>query len=156
MHPESYEAAKKLLELFGYTAEDIKERRIADLPQKVRAYGEEKVASEIGSDAPTLRDIVSEIVKPGRDIRESFPTPILRRDIMDIKDLMPGMELIGTVRNVVDFGAFVDIGVHQDGLSASFGDHRPLYPPSVRRIGSGADGPRSGSRTSTSRKTASA
>ena len=137
VHPESYEAAKKLLELFGYTAEDIKERRIADLPQKVRAYGEEKVASEIGSDAPTLRDIVSEIVKPGRDIRESFPTPILRRDIMDIKDLMPGMELIGTVRNVVDFGAFVDIGVHQDGLVhlSEITDRYIRHPSDVLEVG---------------------
>ena len=137
VHPESYEAAKKLLELFGYTAEDIKERRIADLPQKVRAYGEDKVAYEIGSDAPTLRDIVSEIVKPGRDIRESFPTPILRRDIMDIKDLMPGMELIGTVRNVVDFGAFVDIGVHQDGLVhlSEITDRYIRHPSDVLEVG---------------------
>ena len=137
VHPESYEAAKKLLELFGYTAEDIKERRIADLPQKVRAYGEDKVASEIGSDVPTLRDIVSEIVKPGRDIRESFPTPILRRDIMDIKDLMPGMELIGTVRNVVDFGAFVDIGVHQDGLVhlSEITDRYIRHPSDVLEVG---------------------
>ena len=116
VHPESYAAAEKLLALFGYTAEDVKEGKLSDLPQKVKEYGEEKAAADAGMDLPTLKDVVSEIVKPGRDIRDALPKPMLRRDIMDLKDLAPGMELLGTVRNVVDFGAFVDIGVHQDGL----------------------------------------
>lgn len=116
VHPESYEAAEKLLQLFGYTDKDVKEGKISELPEKVKAYGEEKVAKEVGLDVPTMKDIVSEIIKPGRDIRDALPKPQLRKDIMDINDLMAGMELVGTVRNVVDFGVFVDIGVHQDGL----------------------------------------
>lgn len=116
VHPESYTAAQKLLELFGYTAKDVEENGISDLPEKVKEYGEEKAAAEAGLDVPTLRDVVAELIKPGRDIRDSLPQPILRQDVMDINDLAPGMELVGTVRNVVDFGAFVDIGVHQDGL----------------------------------------
>ena len=137
VHPESYDAAQKLLTLFGYTAEDVKEGKITDLPKKVREYGEDKVAHEIGSDIPTLKDIVVEIIKPGRDIRESFPQPILRQDIMDIKDLVPGMELIGTVRNVVDFGAFVDIGVHQDGLVhlSEITDRYIRHPSDVLEVG---------------------
>ena len=116
VHPESYGAAQKLLSLFGYTEKDVKEGKIADLPAKVKGYGAEKAAEEAGLDVYTLNDVVAEIVKPGRDIRDSLPKPVLRQDIMDIGDLAPGMELVGTVRNVVDFGAFVDIGVHQDGL----------------------------------------
>jgi len=116
VHPESYEAAEKLLQLFGYTDKDVKEGKISELPEKVKTYGEEKVAKEVGLDVPTMKDIVSEIIKPGRDIRDALPKPQLRKDIMDINDLMAGMELVGTVRNVVDFGVFVDIGVHQDGL----------------------------------------
>lgn len=137
VHPESYDAAQKLLSLFGYSADDVREGNIADLPQKVREYGENNVAQEIGSDVPTLKDIVVEIIKPGRDIRETFPKPILRQDIMDIKDLMPGMELIGTVRNVVDFGAFVDIGVHQDGLVhlSEITDRYIRHPSDVLEVG---------------------
>ncbi len=116
VHPESYAAAEKLLTLFGYTADDVKAGKISDLPKKVKAYGEEKAAKDAGLDVPTMKDIVAELIKPGRDIRDALPKPVLRQDIMDINDLAPGMELIGTVRNVVDFGAFVDIGVHQDGL----------------------------------------
>lgn len=116
VHPESYAAAEKLLKLFGYTAEDVREGKISELPQKVKEYGEEKAAADAGMDVPTLKDVVTEIVKPGRDIRDALPKPMLRRDIMDINDLAAGMELVGTVRNVVDFGAFIDIGVHQDGL----------------------------------------
>ncbi len=116
VHPESYAAAERLLQLFGYSEEDVKEGKISDLPNKVKEYGAEKAAKEVGLDVPTLNDIVAEIIKPGRDIREALPKPVLRQDIMDINDLAPGMELSGTVRNVVDFGAFVDIGVHQDGL----------------------------------------
>ncbi len=116
VHPESYASAEKLLTLFGYTDEDVKKLRLTDLPQKIKDYGEEKVASACGIGVPTLKDMVSELIKPGRDIRESLPAPQLRADIMDINDLKVGMELTGVVRNVVDFGAFVDIGVHQDGL----------------------------------------
>ncbi len=116
VHPESYEKAEKLLALFSYTKEDVKARRIADLRQKIKAYGEEKAAKETELDRATLADIVTELMKPGRDIREGLPAPTLRKDIMSIADLKTGMEVTGTVRNVVDFGAFIDIGVHQDGL----------------------------------------
>ena len=116
VHPESYDAAKNLLALCGYTLEDVKEGKIADLAKKVDAYGEEKAAEECGIGLHTLKDIIKELMKPGRDPREALPAPIFRQDLLDIKDLKPGMVLTGTVRNVVDFGAFVDIGVHQDGL----------------------------------------
>ena len=116
VHPESYEAAKALLALSGYTLADVKESRISDLPERIKSYGEGKAAAEIGVGVPTLRDIVSELLKPGRDVRDELPKPILRTDVLEIKDLTPGMVLTGTVRNVIDFGVFVDIGVHQDGL----------------------------------------
>ena len=116
VHPESYDAAKALLELAGYTLADVKAERIADLPQRIKAYGEEKAAQAIGVGVPTLRDITAELLKPGRDVRDELPKPILRTDVLEMKDLKPGMELTGTVRNVIDFGVFVDIGVHQDGL----------------------------------------
>ena len=116
VHPESYDAAKALLELTGHTAEDVRASRIADLPERVRAYGEEKAAAAVGVGVPTLRDIVAELLKPGRDVRDELPKPILRTDVLEMKDLKPGMVLTGTVRNVIDFGVFVDIGVHQDGL----------------------------------------
>ena len=87
-----------------------------DLPLKLKAYGPEKAAEELGIGLPTLKDVMGELMKPGRDIRDSLPKPILRTDVLEIKDLKPGMKLTGTVRNVIDFGAFVDIGVHQDGL----------------------------------------
>ena len=116
VHPESYDAAKQLLERMGYALVDVKAGGLADLPAKVKAYGEEKAAEEIGVGVPTLRDVVSELLKPGRDIRDDLPQPILRTDVLEIKDLKPGMVLTGTVRNVIDFGVFVDIGVHQDGL----------------------------------------
>ena len=116
VHPESYDAAKALLELTGHTAEDVRAGRIADLPERVRAYGEEKAAAAVGVGVPTLRDIVAELLKPGRDVRDELPKPILRTDVLEMKDLKPGMVLTGTVRNVIDFGVFVDIGVHQDGL----------------------------------------
>ena len=116
VHPESYDAAKQLLERMGYALADVKAGGLADLPAKVKAYGEEKAAEEIGVGVPTLRDVVSELLKPGRDIRDDLPQPILRTDVLEIKDLKPGMVLTGTVRNVIDFGVFVDIGVHQDGL----------------------------------------
>ena len=94
----------------------MKAERIADLPQRIKAYGEEKAAQAIGVGVPTLRDITAELLKPGRDVRDELPKPILRTDVLEMKDLKPGMELTGTVRNVIDFGVFVDIGVHQDGL----------------------------------------
>lgn len=137
VHPESYAAAEKLLKLFGYTEDDIKNGKIAELPKKVKEYGAEKAAAETGLDVPTLNDIVAEIIKPGRDIRESLPKPVLRQDIMDINDLAPGMELTGTVRNVVDFGAFVDIGVHQDGLVhiSEITDRYIKHPSDVLEVG---------------------
>ena len=137
VHPESYAAAEKLLTLFGYTADDVKAGKISDLPKKVKDYGEEKAAKDAGLDVPTMKDIVAELVKPGRDIRDALPKPVLRQDIMDINDLAPGMELIGTVRNVVDFGAFVDIGVHQDGLVhlSEITDRYIRHPSDVLEVG---------------------
>jgi len=116
VHPESYEAAKKLLRLMGYTEDDVKKRKVGELEKQVSELGWADVAAELGIGEPTLRDIVSELLKPGRDPRDELPKPMLRTDVMDITSLKPGMELIGTVRNVADFGAFVDIGVHHDGL----------------------------------------
>ena len=116
VHPESYDAAKALLELMGYTLADVKAEKLSDLPARLKAYGEAKAAAAVGTGVPTLRDITAELLKPGRDVRDELPQPILRTDVMEMKDLKPGMALTGTVRNVIDFGAFVDIGVHQDGL----------------------------------------
>ena len=116
VHPESYDAAKVLLELTGHTLADVKAGTLSDLPGRVKAYGEEQAAEAIGVGVPTLRDIVSELLKPGRDVRDELPKPILRTDVLEMKNLKPGMVLTGTVRNVIDFGVFVDIGVHQDGL----------------------------------------
>ena len=116
VHPESYDAAKALLDLTGHTLADVKAGTLSDLPGRVKAYGEEQAAEAIGVGVPTLRDIVSELLKPGRDVRDELPKPILRTDVLEMKDLKPGMVLTGTVRNVIDFGVFVDIGVHQDGL----------------------------------------
>ncbi len=115
VHPESYEAAKAVLSALGYTGRDLR-GGIADVESRAKAYGTEKLAAEAGVGLPTLIDILSELRKPGRDPRDDLPKPVLRTDDLDIKDLKPGMELKGTVRNVIDFGAFVDIGVHQDGL----------------------------------------
>ncbi|MBS5047462.1 MAG: RNA-binding transcriptional accessory protein [Firmicutes bacterium] len=116
VHPESYDAAQALLTLCGYTLADVRDRKIGMLPQKLKLFGEEKAAAQLGIGLPTLRDIVRELTRPGRDVRDDLPAPVLRTDVLDIKDLKPGMTLTGTVRNVVDFGVFVDIGVHQDGL----------------------------------------
>ncbi len=115
VHPESYDAAKALLELMGYTLADVKAEKLSDLPARLKAYGEAKAAAAVGTGVPTLRDITAELLKPGRDVRDELPQPILRTDVMEMKDLKPGMVLTGTVRNVIDFGACVDIGVHQDG-----------------------------------------
>ena len=116
VHPESYEAAEKLLALCGYTLKDVAAGNLSELPARLEAYGPEKAAEECGVGVPTLTDIVSELLKPGRDPRDELPPVLLRKDVLEIKDLKPGMELTGTVRNVIDFGVFVDIGVHQDGL----------------------------------------
>ena len=116
VHPESYAAAEKLLSLCGYTMDDVKAGRLTQLKARVQAYGTEKAAQECGVGVPTLTDVIAELLKPGRDPRDELPAPVLRTDVLEIKDLKPGMELKGTVRNVIDFGAFVDIGVHQDGL----------------------------------------
>jgi len=116
VHPESYEAAKGLLGLLGHSLDDVKAQKLTSLSQEVKAYGEKKAAEALGIGVPTLKDVANELQKPGRDLRDSLPQPILRTDVMELKDLQPGMTLSGTVRNVIDFGAFVDIGVHQDGL----------------------------------------
>ena len=116
VHPESYDAAKGLLELLGHSLADVKARKLSGLVGEVKAYGEAKAAAALHIGVPTLRDVASELQKPGRDPRESLPQPILRTDVLELKDLQPGMLLSGTVRNVIDFGAFVDVGVHQDGL----------------------------------------
>ena len=116
VHPESYAAAEKLLSLCGYTVKDVAEGHLEELPQRLAAIGESRAAEDCGVGVPTLKDIVKELLKPGRDIRSELPAPILRTDVLAIADLKPGMVLTGTVRNVIDFGVFVDIGVHQDGL----------------------------------------
>ena len=137
VHPESYAKAEKLLSLFSYTTEDVRLNRIADLAERLKGYGVDKAARETELDKATLSDIVTELMKPGRDIRDALPSPILRKDIMSIEDLKAGMELTGTVRNVVDFGAFVDIGVHQDGLVhiSEITEKYIRHPSEVLRVG---------------------
>ena len=116
VHPESYDAASKLLEICGYTMADVKAGKLSDLKQRLDNYGVARAAEACGVGEPTLRDIAAELLKPGRDPRDELPPVLLRQDVLEIKDLKPGMVLTGTVRNVIDFGVFVDIGVHQDGL----------------------------------------
>ena len=116
VHPESYAAAEKILERCGYTTKDVAEGKVSELPKRVGEAGIESVAEYSGVGVPTVTDIVNELIKPGRDPRDELPPTMLRSDVMDMGDLKPGMEMRGTVRNVVDFGVFVDIGVHQDGL----------------------------------------
>ena len=116
VHPESYDATKKLLELFNFTEEDVRNGKISELPSLIKAKGEKNVAQSLNIGEITLTDIVNELLKPGRDIRDDLPKPVLRSDILSLEDLQVGMILDGVVRNVIDFGAFVDIGVHQDGL----------------------------------------
>ena len=116
VHPESYDAAKGLLEKCGYTTADVKAGKLSELHNRASKLGYETLAKELDVGVPTLKDIEKELLKPGRDPRDELPPPMLRSDVLDIKDLKEGMELQGTVRNVIDFGAFVDIGVHQDGL----------------------------------------
>ncbi len=137
VHPESYEAAEKLLARYGYTDADVEGNKIGDIKSKVQAEGLKKVADELGVGEMTLSDIVDELLKPGRDIRADLPAPQLRADLMDIKDLKEGMELTGTVRNVIDFGAFVDIGVHHDGLVhvSEISDRFIKHPSEALRVG---------------------
>ena len=137
VHPESYAAAEKLLELCGCTMADVKAGKISDLRSRLDAYGVDKAAEECGVGVPTLLDVCAELMKPGRDPRDELPAPLLRTDVMEIKDLKPGMELKGTVRNVIDFGAFVDIGVHQDGLVhiSQIANRRIKHPSEVLSVG---------------------
>jgi len=116
IHPESYAPAKNLLQMYNYTISDLKSGSITGLSERVKSDGFTDVAEVLGIGVPTLQDIIKELEKPGRDIRDDFPEPVLRDDIMDMNDLKTGMILTGVVRNVIDFGAFIDIGVHQDGL----------------------------------------
>ncbi|MBO7690562.1 MAG: RNA-binding transcriptional accessory protein, partial [Clostridia bacterium] len=116
VHPESYDAAKGLLEKCGYSTADVKAGKLDELHNRAARLGYEALSADLGVGVPTLKDIEKELLKPGRDPRDELPPPMLRSDVLDIKDLQEGMELQGTVRNVIDFGAFVDIGVHQDGL----------------------------------------
>ena len=137
VHPESYTAAKNLLNLCGYKTTDIINGGINGLSEKVENIGKENAAEKIGVGIPTLDDIINELTKPGRDPRDELPPPLLRTDVLDIKDLKPGMEFKGTVRNVIDFGAFVDIGVHQDGLVhiSQISDSRIKHPSDVLKVG---------------------
>ena len=137
VHPESYDAAKQLLELCGFTLADIKSGKIKGLKAKVEELGEGSLAEKIGIGVPTLQDIVTELLRPGRDPRDELVQPLLRKDVLDMKDLKEGMELDGTVRNVIDFGAFVDIGVHQDGLVhvSQICDKYIRHPSEVLKVG---------------------
>lgn len=137
VHPESYAAARALLEKFGYTEADITEGKLGELPAKVKAFGTAKLAAELSVGEPTLLDIVAELQKPGRDLRDDFAPPVLSADVLEISDLKPGMILTGTVRNVIDFGAFVDIGVHQDGLVhiSELADRYVKHPREVVSLG---------------------
>ena len=137
VHPESYEAALKLLRKFEYTEDDVKANNLSMLRVKAQKYGTKKLADEFGIGEPTLIDIITELEKPGRDIRDSFPAPVLRDDILGMEDLKPEMVLTGTVRNVIDFGVFVDIGVHQDGLVhiSELSDKYVKHPSQVVSLG---------------------
>ena len=141
VHPESYDATRKLLKIFGLSEEDVKNNNISSLPSLVELKGYDTVAKEIGIGEPTLRDIVKELQKPGRDIRESMPKPVLRSDVITMEDLKEGMIFSGVVRNVIDFGAFVDIGVHQDGLVhiSQISDAYIKHPSEVLKVGQRVD-----------------
>ena len=137
VHPESYEAAKALLEKLGYQLSDIKAGKLPDLNVRMEEIGVKKLAEELNVGEPTLKDIARELQKPGRDPRDDLPKPVLRTDVLAIEDLAPGMELMGTVRNVIDFGAFVDIGVHQDGLVhiSRMANRFIKHPAEVAKVG---------------------
>lgn len=137
VHPESYEAAKKLLATLEYSKEELKKSGLKDIEERSQSHGIEKLAEEIGVGVPTLKDIIKELKKPGRDPREELPKPIFKTGILELSQLKPGMELMGTVRNVADFGAFVDIGVHQDGLVhiSELADRFIKHPLDVVKVG---------------------
>ena len=137
VHPESYAAAEKLLSLCGYGRQDVAAGKLGDLLEKVKAIGLAQAAEACGVGVPTLEDVVKELMKPGRDPRDELPAPILRTDVLEIKDLKPGMVLSGTVRNVIDFGVFVDIGVHQDGLVhiSQVAKRKVRHPSEVVQVG---------------------
>lgn len=137
VHPESYEAANRLLKLFDYTDDDLKTGAVKNLSDRISAKGLDKTAENLNIGIPTLEDIIKELERPGRDPRDELPPPLLRKEIMSIEDLKPGMKLKGTVRNVIDFGAFVDIGVHQDGLVhiSRITDRFIKHPAEVLKVG---------------------
>ena len=137
VHPESYSATEALLTLCGYTKKDVVSGNLSDLQQRVSAYGLSKAAEHCGVGVPTLEDVIKELLKPGRDPRDELPAPILRTDVLEIKDLKPGMVLSGTVRNVIDFGVFVDIGVHQDGLVhiSQVSTRKVRHPSEIVKVG---------------------
>lgn len=137
VHPESYEAANKLLALCGYSAKELKAGKLEDVRERAEGYGYTRLAEEIGVGVPTLRDIVEELLKPGRDPRDELAKPLMRTDVMSLSDLKEGMELDGTVRNVIDFGCFVDIGVHEDGLVhvSELCDRFIKHPSEVVKVG---------------------
>ena len=141
VHPESYKSAKELLGLLEYSDKEIKSGNFSDIQQRVKAKGTKSLADVLGIGLPTLDDIVKELSKPGRDPRDELPAPMLRSDILDIKDLKPDMVLKGTVRNVIDFGAFIDIGVHQDGLVhiSQICDKYIKHPSEVLKVGDVVD-----------------
>ena len=137
VHPESYDAAKALLTLCDYDMNSLKKNQIGDLKAKITEFGEQKAAEKLGIGVPTLDDIVTELLRPGRDPRDELPPPMLRTDVLSMEDLKPGMEIDATVRNVIDFGAFVDIGVHQDGLVhiSQICDKFIKHPGEVLKVG---------------------
>ena len=137
VHPESYAAAENILKICDYSEKDLKNGAVKDLSQRIETKGAETIATELGIGVPTLNDIVKELERPGRDPRDELPAPLLRTDIMSMEDLKPGMELTGTVRNVIDFGVFVDIGVHQDGLVhiSQITDRFIKHPSEVLKVG---------------------
>lgn len=137
VHPESYDSAKDVLALFGLQVKDISDSSVSGLPEMAKKYGVQKIAEQLNLGIPTLQDILDDLAKPGRDVRDELPQPVLRTDIMDMNDLKPGMQLTGTVRNVIDFGVFVDIGVHQDGLVhiSEISDKYIRHPSEVLKVG---------------------
>ena len=137
VHPESYEVARNLITLLGYTNNDLKENKLSDIDDRVKEKGIKNIANELEVGELTLEDIIKELKKPGRDIREEMPKPILKTGVIDLKDLSEGMVLMGTVRNVSDFGAFVDIGFHQDGLvhKSQMADRFVKHPLDIVKVG---------------------
>ena len=137
VHPESYDGVSKLLKEFGYTSSDVKNFNLTNLPNQVKEAGYEEVCKKCGLGVDTLKDVIVELLKPGRDVRDDLPKPVLRSDILNINDLKEGMIISGTVRNVVDFGAFIDLGVHQDGLVhiSEISDSYIKHPSDVLKVG---------------------